>query len=902
MKAKPMKLTRIITAIAAALLGGGLFSATLPTAAIAAVPDSDGPTLNVKFERTDKLKDSSKEVKVGTTLTWKLHVTFRNAKGLTMFPRSSSLDNVAVKGDTGYCRWEDKANKGTHTYTCSGPQHTISANDFPPGNATGTFVPTVTFDITRDRDGRQKVKQGLKFEGTPVQIRNESVPPRGDMGKKPVGEGTLETGKPLTLMEPGDLGFKCHRIPALTVNNQGWVLAAWDGRPDNCNDAPQANSIVQRISKDGGNTFGPAKVIAQGKPYPTWEKYGYSDPSYVVDRQTGKIFMFFVKSYDVRFQDSRIGVDPNQRNVLHAAVMESNDGGENWSEPRVITADITRGLEYEIMSRFAASGEGIQIQRGRYAGRLVQQYTFKNTAGQYRAVSVYSDDHGQTWQRGELVGIGMDENKVVELSDGSLLLNSRRSNNGTNRYSAVSKDGGQTYGPVREEKSLIDPHNNAGLTRAFPQAVPNDPLSKILLFTNTRSTGGRSNGTVSVSMDDGKTWQAKRQYEPGDTSYSTITPLRDGSGKPIFGQYGVLYEWPNQSITFKKIDLKWLGLDIKEPAPQPAPKPEPAPKPQPRPNPHSGSGSSATPNHAPSGSGLPTPAAPPVAGETTVAPVQRLEGKSRIDTAVSISKHRWNKDNAKAIYLVAQNAQVDALSAGSLTDGPILYVSGAGITQSVVDEIARLGNPQVYAIGGDKVLSEATIKAHYPGFKRLSGADRFATAVQISRHTFPNGASQALIVDGLGADGQGSPDALVAGALSGLPVLLARPGMGVDQATAAELTRLGNPQLIQLGKGNLGIKATKIGGKDRFETAIVAARQFSKNPRTVVLARADLFTDATAVGTAKLGPILLTTPNRLHSQVCAYLKETKPQQVLMLGGNGALGQAVMDSARKCLAP
>ena len=40
------------------------------------------------------------------------------------------------------------------------------------------------------------------------------------------------------------------------------------------------------------------------------------------------------------------------------------------------------------------------------------------TTGLNAAVSVYSDDHGKTWQAGNPVtGMLMDENKVVELSD-----------------------------------------------------------------------------------------------------------------------------------------------------------------------------------------------------------------------------------------------------------------------------------------------------------------------------------------------------------------------------------------------------------------------------------------------------------------------------------------------------
>ena len=114
------------------------------------------------------------------------------------------------------------------------------------------------------------------------------------------------------------------------------------------------------------------------------------------------------------------------RNVLQAVVMESDDNGSTWSEPRNITKDITKGHEDEWKSRFASSGHGIQLKYGQYKGRLIQQYAVRTTSNTNIAVSVYSDDHGKTWKAGNPVTeANMDENKVVELSDGRVMLNSR---------------------------------------------------------------------------------------------------------------------------------------------------------------------------------------------------------------------------------------------------------------------------------------------------------------------------------------------------------------------------------------------------------------------------------------------------------------------------------------------
>lgn len=354
----------------------------------------------------------------------------------------------------------------------------------------------------------------------------------------------------MSLAAPGDYGVACYRIPALAEAPNGWILAAFDARPHNCQDAPQANSIVQRISKDGGRSFEPQHVVAAG--HDGVDKYGYSDPSYVVDRQTGEVFLFFVKSYDAGFGTSQAGVDPSARTVLQAAVTSSIDNGVTWSEPRIITADITNSESW--ISRFASSGAGIQLTYGEQAGRLIQQYTIKELDGRYRAVSVFSDDHGATWHAGTPVGDHMDENKVVELSDGRVMLNSRSSDGNGCRYVAISRDGGATYGPVIRETQLPDPENNAQIARAFPDAPEGSAQAKVLLYSSS-SPSDRIDGLVRVSIDDGKTWSAGRQFTTGPMAYSVIAALSHKAG----GGYGLLYEGDNNNIMYTRISLDWLN-------------------------------------------------------------------------------------------------------------------------------------------------------------------------------------------------------------------------------------------------------------------------------------------------------------------------------------------------------
>ncbi|NMR20963.1 discoidin domain-containing protein [Cellulomonas fimi] len=372
------------------------------------------------------------------------------------------------------------------------------------------------------------------------------APPARDYDAKPMWAGQPYYAEQ-QLATNGEGGFPNYRIPALTVTNDGDVLASYDGRPTAA-DSPGPNSILQRRSTDSGGTWGEQTVIQEGKTTAPIE--GYSDPSYVVDRETGDIFNFHVKSFDAGFGSSRPGVDPEARNVIQAEVSVSRDNGYTWQD-RVITADVTADLSWR--SRFAASGQGIQLKYGEYAGRLLQQYTIINGEGTFQAVSVYSDDNGESWQVGEPVGVGMDENKTVELSDGRIMLNSRDSQRSGFRKVTISEDGGQTYGEVVIDRELPDPTNNASIVRAFPNAKEGTDKAKVLLFSNAGSSTQRANGVVRMSFDDGETWPVAKVFQPGGMAYSTLATLPNGN-------IGLLYEPEsgNGGIRFAEFNLAWL--------------------------------------------------------------------------------------------------------------------------------------------------------------------------------------------------------------------------------------------------------------------------------------------------------------------------------------------------------
>ncbi len=564
-----------------------------------------GTTIPVKPAslRVESFTPSSSQetYKLGDAVSYTVRIRSVSDKTINVAATGSSFDDLARQ-----CHWGNlKPGKGA-VYNCKPLMHTITQADVDAGR----WTPSITLTAT-GTDGA--ALQTLTAIGSPISVVGQH--PQAEPAPAPDASTDLPASMSQAQHLAANTATDNYRIPAITTAPNGDLLVAYDERPkDNGNqgsDAPNPNHIVQLRSTDGGKTWSAPTYIHQGTE--TGQKVGYSDPSYVVDYQTGTIFNFHVKSYDQGWGGSRAGTDPEDRNVIHAEVSSSTDNGWTWTH-RTITADITKDNPW--VSRFAASGQGIQIHHGTHAGRLVQQYTIKTAGGAVQAVSVYSDDHGATWQAGSPVGTGMDENKVVELSDGSLMLNSRASDGSGFRKVATSTDGGQTWSESVSDTSLPDSVDNAQIIRAFPNAAPDDPRAKVLLLSHSPNPRpwSRDRGTISMSCDDGASWATGKVFHEPFVGYTTIAVQSDGS-------IGLLSEDASDGasyggIWYRNFTMSWVGDQCTQ-TQTPGPSPSPAPSAEPTTAP------SAEPTAAPSSeptTGPTTAPTPEPSGEPTTAP------------------------------------------------------------------------------------------------------------------------------------------------------------------------------------------------------------------------------------------------------------------------------------------
>ena len=196
---------------------------------------------------------------------------------------------------------------------------------------------------------------------------------------------------------------------------------------------------------------------------------------------------------------------------------------------------------------------------------------------------------------------------------------------------------------------------------------------------------------------------------------------------------------------------------------------------------------------------------------------------------------------------------------------------------------------------------EITNESFEPAFKRLAGASRFHTAVEISKEGW-NKAETVILVRG-----DDFPDALTGVSLAAqkdAPILLTHPN-DLPDVTKNEIKRLGAKNVIILG-GNSAVSeqiqkqleslvdtVERISGNDRFETAKLIAEQLSGDTSTAFVAYGYDFPDALAasVYAAKNGfPIFLTDTEKIPYHTEKALENV--DQTIVVGGEKVIGEKV----------
>jgi len=145
----------------------------------------------------------------------------------------------------------------------------------------------------------------------------------------------------------------------------------------------------------------------------------------------------------------------------------------------------------------------------------------------------------------------MNECAVVELTDGTLMLNSRSYRGKACRGISLSKDGGQTWEPTYNDPALVESVCQASLIR-YSWLTEKKNSNGILLFSNPAVPKGRNHVTVRASLDDGQTWPHSRLICEGSSAYSALAAVPGG-------EIGLLYERDDyKHLTLARFTPAWL--------------------------------------------------------------------------------------------------------------------------------------------------------------------------------------------------------------------------------------------------------------------------------------------------------------------------------------------------------
>jgi len=190
-------------------------------------------------------------------------------------------------------------------------------------------------------------------------------------------------------------------------------------------------------------------------------------------------------------------------------------------------------------------------------------------------------------------------------------------------------------------------------------------------------------------------------------------------------------------------------------------------------------------------------------GSYTSGSVRRIAGADRYQTAAAVSA-AYFATGVSTAFIATGLDYPDALAgvgyAASL-GAPVLLTTPTRLPSSTTAELARLKPGRIIILGGTSAVSAAvgSALAAYTsgGVTRLSGADRYQTAVAISVAAFGKDVPRYALL----ATGTNFPDGLAGAAAAGVlhgPLLLV-PRDGLPDAVAGELQRLNASHTFLLG-------------------------------------------------------------------------------------------------------
>ena len=279
----------------------------------------------------------------------------------------------------------------------------------------------------------------------------------------------------------------------------------------------EAHHIVFKKSRNGGKDWSENQVIVESR-----NGECFCNPTPIYNRKRNSIWLFYAQNYD------------NNRSEIY--LISSSDEGENWTTPINLTTLFTDN-SYDWTFHLPGPGHGIQMQSGRLLLQIWHRREIYYPAKErnYGVSVIFSDDGGENWLTGGTVPLAaaqLNESRIVELTNGGLLLNARSGAFVTSpRYFSRSSDGGLHWSVPQTISSLSPAYaTDSGLVRI---TINNTDW---LILTRPDEIDERRRLTVFVSDDRGISWEKVGVIYNGFAGYSDAVVLADNSIGVIYGR------------------------------------------------------------------------------------------------------------------------------------------------------------------------------------------------------------------------------------------------------------------------------------------------------------------------------------------------------------------------------
>ncbi|XP_030589744.1 sialidase-4-like [Archocentrus centrarchus] len=349
-------------------------------------------------------------------------------------------------------------------------------------------------------------------------------------------------------------GEKFYRIPALIClqKKESKILLAFAEQRRTSKDETAEKLVMKKgeVNSSGKTVkWSELKVVEKAH----LDKHRPMNPCPVYDKVKETLFLFFICVEDGVDEDSQ---KKNYQNKAQPCYITSTDFGETWSDVIELRDKLS---DIQAWATFAfGPGHGIQTESNRliipvnaYCSSCINSvwcwccrtccvsclgwccrkcYRDSWCNLDSYALSLYSDDYGDSWKFGKMFETKSGECQMAEISKEKIYCSARSTNKF--RVETFSDDNGINFSKDKSAQKLVEVHTKSvlgcqGSVISFPAS--DQSSDKWLLFTHPTGPGRMKLGVyLNKSPSDPKAWSEPKVINNGPSGYSDLAYIDDG--------------------------------------------------------------------------------------------------------------------------------------------------------------------------------------------------------------------------------------------------------------------------------------------------------------------------------------------------------------------------------------